>query len=204
MGLSNDVVREHMNVLFGSERADRIREQLIGLNPQERESLVVEELSLALKEMGGKFVLPFSFRNEKGSRTTHHLIYVSKAFLGYEIMKEIMAQESSEAVQGVPSFEYSPASERFPFLFDLTTPLDDLGVELLRRFAGRKMTMFEIYMEHNIGRPFISRNYKRVLNKLEEAGKINANPSAKERRRQKGERTFADHVIVTFPKGGPK
>ena len=34
----------------------------------------------ALKEMGGKYVLPFSFKNESGKRTSHNLVFVSKAF----------------------------------------------------------------------------------------------------------------------------
>lgn len=200
MGLSNEAVKEHMDVLFGEERAERVREKLTGLRPEERETLIVEELSEALKEMGGKFVLPFTFRNDVGTRTTHHLIYVSKAFLGYEIMKEIMAQESSETDQGVPSFRYSPASERYPLLFELTTPLADLENELSARFAGRTLTMNDVYMEHSVGRPFIKRNYKRALNDLEAAGKVKADPPAKDRKPRMGERTFADHVKVTFPK----
>ena len=177
-----------------------MRARLDGLQPDERESLIVEELSEALKEMGGEYVLPFSFRNEAGSRTTHHLIYVSKAFKGYEIMKEIMAQESSEADQGVPSFQYSPASEKFPLLFELTTPLEDLGKELLHQYAGRSMTMKELYMDHSVGRPFISRNYKRILNSLEGDGRLKAEPPAEKRKMQNGERTFADHVKIVFPK----
>jgi len=200
MGLPNEAVRDHMNVLFGEDRADQVRKKLIGLSPEERETLIVEELAEALKEMGGQFVLPFTFRNEKGSRTTHHLIYVSKAFRGYEIMKGIMALESSEADQGVPSFRYSPASERFPLLFNLTTPLEDLEKELLHQFAGKTLTMQDIYEKHNVGRPFISRNYKRALNNLESAGKVQADPPAAKRRMQKGERTFPDHVKVIFPK----
>jgi len=200
MGLPNEAVRDHMNVLFGEDRADQVRKKLIGLSPEERETLIVEELAEALKEMGGQFVLPFTFRNEKGSRTTHHLIYVSKAFRGYEIMKGIMALESSEADQGVPSFRYSPASERFPLLFNLTTPLEDLEKELLHQFAGKTLTMQDIYEKPNVGRPFISRNYKRALNNLESAGKVQADPPAAKRRMQKGERTFPDHVKVIFPK----
>lgn len=131
MGLNNEVVREHMNVLFGEMRADSVRQKLERLNPGERENLIVEELSAALKDMGANYVLPFTFRNEAGTRTTHHLIFASKNFRGYEIMKEIMAQESSEHTQGVASLEYSPASEKYPLLFELSRPLDDLEDMLL-------------------------------------------------------------------------
>jgi three-Cys-motif partner protein len=200
MGLPNDAVRKHMDVLFGAERAEQLREKLAGLRPEERETLIVEELSEALRGMGGKYVLPFRFRDEAGSRTTHHLIFVSKDFTGYEIMKEIMAKESSDAAQGVASFEYSPASEKYPLLFDLTAPLNDLENDLRRRFAGRTLTMEQVYMQHNVGRPFIRRNYKRALGNLEAENKIQADPPAERRRMYKGERTFPEHVRVTFPK----
>jgi three-Cys-motif partner protein len=200
MGLTNELVREHMNVLFGEARADAIRGKLEGLNSAERENLIVEELSGALKQMGADYVLPFTFRNDSGTRTTHHLIFASKDFKGYEIMKEIMAQESSETNQGVASFEYSPASEKFPFLFELTRPLDDLEEMLLREFAGETLTMQDIYMAHNVGKRFIKRNYKRVLAAMEAAGKITASPPADKRPTRKGESTFADKVLVRFPK----
>jgi len=131
MGLTNEAVRQHMDALFGKERADTIRVELEHLSPADREALIVEELAKALKQMGGDYVLPFAFKNEQGSRTTHHLIFVSKSFRGYEIMKDIMARESSNRDQGVPSFVYSPASKSSPFLFELSRPLEDLEGMLL-------------------------------------------------------------------------
>lgn len=199
MGLPNKSVEEHMNALFGEDRANRLRQRLKLLSPEERELTVVEEIAEALKEMGGTYVLPFCFRNEKGTRTSHHLIFVSKHFRGYEIMKRIMAEKSSRVSQGVPSFVYSPADERQPLLFDLARPLDDLEGLLLTAFAGRTLTMGQIYQEHSLGRPYISRNYREVLRQLEADGKIITSPPASQRRKVKGEVTFADEVLVTFP-----
>ena len=45
-----------------------------------------------MKEIGGEFLLPFRFRNIKGNRISHHLVFVSKHRKGYNIMKEIMAK----------------------------------------------------------------------------------------------------------------
>ena len=39
-----------------------------------------------------RFVLPFCFKNNSGTRTTHHLVLVTKHFKGYDLMKGIMAQ----------------------------------------------------------------------------------------------------------------
>ena len=196
MGLNNDAVKEHINALFGQVRADQLRERLKTLTPQERELTVVEYICEALKEMGGKYVLPFRFRHEMGNRTSHHLIFVSKHPKGYGIMKEIMAKESSEQTQGVPSFEYNPATLQQPLLFELTRPLDQLESMLLDNFSGKTMTMVEIYDQHHQGKPYIKKNYKTALSNLESQGKITVH-SPEDKKRRKG--TFADDLKVTFP-----
>jgi hypothetical protein len=78
----------------------------------------------------------------------------------------------------------------------LNTPLDDLCEQLLNTFAGKKLTMKDIYREHQktLGiNPFIEKNYKNALNLLDAAKKIT---TSKPDRRQG---TFADDIVVTFP-----
>lgn len=200
MGLNNASVRAHMDCLFGKERADELRANLTGLEPNDRENLIVEELSQSLKSLGGGYVLPFAFKDESGARTKHHLIFVTKHFKGYEIMKGIMADESSEHRQGVPSFEYSPASERCRMLFELTRPLDDLAEILLHDFAGKTISMRDIYIRHSVGRPYTEKNYKQALTALESEKRVSASPPAEKRPERNGEITFADRVLVTFPR----
>lgn len=195
-GLNNPIVKNHMNALFGTERTEKLRSKLVTLDSNERELTIIEEIAQALKE-GGKYVLPFRFKNDKGNRTSHHLIFVSKNQLGYGIMKDIMANESTpnSDMQGVPSFEYSPATSRQVLLFDLNRPLDDLEEMLLNDFSGRTLKMRRIYEEHNVDTPYILKNYKKVLLQLEGQGKIKTNPHADQRRKN----TFGDNVEVSFP-----
>jgi three-Cys-motif partner protein len=200
MGLPNVFVEKHMNSLFGQERADTLREQLKKLKtPSERELAIVEAISQALQEIGGNYVLPFCFKTDTGTRTSHHLIFVSKHERGYSIMKEIMAKESSSTEQGVPLFEYNAATQSQPLLFELSRPLDELENMLLNEFSGQTLTMEAIYNQHHVGKRYISKNYKEALRKLEEQGKIIVDPPASKRRKKKGEITFADQVKVTFP-----
>lgn len=194
-GISNPAVKNHMDALFGIERAEKLRTVLPSKKPFQREAIVLEELAQAIKDMGGKYVLPFRFKNAAGTRTSHSLIFVSKHFKGYEIMKEIMAKESSIHDQGVPSFTYSPADESTPLLFSLSRPLDKLEGLLLEAFPGQTATMNEVYLAHNVDTPYIKKNYKTILTKMESKGSITADPP--ENRRRAG--TFADHVKVTFP-----
>lgn len=196
-GISNPIVEDHMNALFGVKRAARLREALHSKSPTQREALILEELAQALKEMGGTYVLPFRFKNANGTRTSHCLVFVSKHFKGYEIMKGIMAKESSITDQGVPSFTYSPADESTPLLFSLSRPLEALEGMLRETFAGQMLKMEDIYLRHNVDTRYIKKNYKDALLHLEQAGKVTCVPSFENRR--KG--TFADHVVVKFPKG---
>jgi three-Cys-motif partner protein len=192
-GISNPAVERHVDALFGEGRAQKLRERLPAMRPHEREALILEELAQALKEMGGNFVLPFRFKNATGTRTSHSLVFVSKHFKGYEIMKDIMAKESSVIEQGVPSLTYSPADESMPLLFSLSRPLDDLEGMLCETFAGQSLTMEDIYRRHSVDTPYIKKNYKDALLHLESNGRITADP-AKRRKL-----TFADHVVATFP-----
>lgn len=199
MGLGNTSVEKHIDALFGKERADRMRTKLSSLIPYERELTIVEEISKALQEMGGRYVLPFGFKNESGTRTSHHLIFVSKNVKGYEIMKEIMAKESSENNQGVPSFEYNPATSAQPLLFELSRPLDELETMLIDTFSGKTLKMVDIYNQHHVGKRYIKNNYKTALRNLEAEGRIITDKPASKRQKRGGIVTFGDSVRVTFP-----
>ncbi len=197
MGIDNKAVKEHMQALFGYERAESLRIKLKEKNSREREIIIIEELCQALKEYGAGYVLPFRFKNDAGRRTSHHLIFVSKHIRGYEIMKNIMAQESTSTTQGVPSFEYNPADflPKQTLLFQLSQPLSNLKEDLIRKFKGQRLTMREIYEKHNVDTPYIKKNYKTVLRELFDDGYIHA-VSPKGNPPRKG--TFGDKIIVEF------
>ncbi len=200
MGIDNKAVKEHMQALFGRDQAILLREKLGEKSVQQRELLIVEELCQALKSHGSepRYVLPFRFKNDAGNRTSHHLIFVSKHFRGYEIMKDIMARESTTDTQGVPSFEYFPADflPQQSLLFQLSRPLDDLKDELLMEFKGITLKMKEIYEQHNIDTPYIKKNYKDVLRQLFDNKTINA-VTKNGKSPRKG--IFGDEIVVTFP-----
>ncbi len=192
LGLDNEAVQANLAAIFGPERAARLRQALRPMPPPEREVTILEELCKAVADVGPDYVLPFCFRNAQGTRTSHYLIFVSKHFLGYEIMKEIMARQSSTKEQGVPSFAYCPAEARQTLLFELSRPLDDLEEMLLSEFAGQTLTMKDVYMRHNVGCRYIKKNYKDILRALDDRGKISAGVH------RRG--YFPDRTVVTFPR----
>lgn len=197
MGLNNKNVKAHMDALFGSDRCDKLRTNLQNKTPEEKELLIIEELCNALKEYGSGYVLPFRFRDAKGKRTSHHLIFVSKNFKGYETMKGIMAKESTSNEEGVPSFAYDPADflPQQMLLFKLSRSLNTLKDDICKNFSGKTITMKEIYESHNVDTPFISKNYKDALKELYDDKKITA-ISKTGKPPKKG--TFGDDILVTF------
>ena len=200
MGVNNDAIKQHMISLFGQERLDRLRSQLPDtLMPEEREVIVVQELCEALRQNGSKFVLPFRFKNGNGARTSHHLIFLSKNFRGYEIMKEIMAKESTDTKDGVANFEYNPRDLHYKqgSLFELLSrPLDGLQSMLIEKYKGQTIDFKELYEEHSVDRPFIKKNYKDVLRTMFDAGLITAVNPNNSKPPRKG--SFSDEMRITF------
>lgn len=121
-GLTNPSVAELMNDLFGASRIDQLRTEVAGRTPDARQTLIVDELTSALGDVGGKFVLPFQFQSQHGGRPSHYIIFVSKNFRGYHIVKEVMASLSSDEGD-IKSFEYVPVkSPKCPCLPILAGP----------------------------------------------------------------------------------
>jgi three-Cys-motif partner protein len=167
-GIINPSVREHMDALFGVERAKRLRSQLRfeKLRPLDRERIIFQEIAAAFRAQGGRFFLPFRFWMENQKRISHHLLFVSKNFRGYHLMKDIMAPESSSEAQGVPSFEYNPRDYSIGPSLELYRPLDELEGRLLVDLKGRRWTMKQIYERHSFNKPFTKKNYKQALQSL--------------------------------------
>jgi three-Cys-motif partner protein len=194
MGISNPSLKTRMDEVLGAETAETLRQTVRMIESAERERAILKHLAEALTKTYGRFVLPFRFYSEDKRRVSHFLIFVTKHFLGYDIMKTVMANASSSFDQGVPSFEYNPHASETEVLPG-AGPLDNLEDVLSRDLAGQTLSMKSIYEAHSVGRPYVSKNYKDVLKKLEAAGKIRATPPASERKPN----SFADGVKVEFP-----
>ncbi len=195
MLLTQAGARDCVDDLFGQPRAVALRERVKGLDRAAREQAIVDALCTAIKERDGheRFILPFRFKDARGNRTKHHLIFVTKDFLGYDIMKGIMARLSSSAEQGVATLEFDRAYQ--PWLIEPSQPLDDLADMLLRDFAGQTLTKGDIYRQHSVDRRYLRRDYSEVLLKLERDGRISTEDPKGKRRKN----SFPDRVLVKFP-----
>jgi len=194
--VNNPVIIEPVDMIFGKERAEYLRERFEheNLTPREREEAIIDSIGKALTAAHGNYVLPFRFFNEAGTRITHHLIFVTKHKLGYSKMKEVMAGESKGNVQGVPTYEYNPRRQTQPaFIFN--EPIRDLAEKLLDEFAGQALSVEDIYFTHHLGKPYLEKNYKSALKRLEHRNRVSIDPPATERRGD----SLSNTASVTFP-----
>ncbi len=192
MGITNPKIEPHMEALFGAERLSSLRTELLSLTSEEREVCVKRRLGEALEEMGAPYLIPFTFRRD--SRVSHYICFVSKHPRGYSIMKEVMASQGAVDEDGVPLFEYIPSGGGRQLLFDRVRPITVLSEDLRKTFARQTLTVQDIFDQHNVGTPFIKRNYKRVLIAMEDRGEIACEPDQQSRKAN----TMADHVLVSF------
>jgi len=189
--LSNSVLQKNMIHLFGEERTKLLSTQLENQKTYQREKIVIEGIKAALKGIGGSHVLDFKFKNDAGTRTTHHLIFVTKNIKGYTLMKEIMVKESSSN----HSLEFDLKSKNQPLLFDFIQPISELKKDLLEKFEGQTLKMKDIFHLHHVNTNYIEKDYKTALKQLEKENKIQAKPPREQRKKD----TFGKDVKVSFP-----
>lgn len=200
-GLSNPAVAELMNNLFGVGRTDRLRELVRSLSAYDREVTILNALAEALREAGGRFVLPFQFQSPHSERTSHYIIFVSKEFIGYHIMKDVMAKISVDDGD-ISNFGYVPVqSPHLQLLFEFAKPhsIPRLKSHLLQACAGKTLTVWDVYRETTVDTPYTLRNVQDALRKLESEQRIGIEPPAEKRRKHKGVVTLAKDKLVTFP-----
>jgi hypothetical protein len=163
-----------------------------------REKIVLIRLDEALYEAGAQHVLKFSFKIEDDQRSTHHLIFVTRHRKGYEVMKHIMASESSWESENGPSMTFVQRLGTGS-LFD-RDPLDVLGDQLLLRLKQGPLSLDELYEAYGPETSFTQPYFKRALLRLETQGFISAEPRIQERPAPGGKPTMAGNTVLTFEK----
>ena len=79
MHLGQSVMVRNMNALFGKRRADELRRQAELIDsPPAREKAIVHAIAEELKTFGVNSAPYFTFTNDSGNKTSHHIILASK------------------------------------------------------------------------------------------------------------------------------
>lgn len=199
-GLGNPYVAERMTDLFGAARLEQLRAKVAECTPDQRQTIIIDALTDALGAVGGRYVLPFEFESEHGKRPSHYIIFVSKEFRGYHIMKEVMAGLSSDEGE-VKSFEYIPMkSPQMKLFADLgrahsIAALKDL---LAITCAGTTQPVVRVYENTTVGTPYTLKHVKDAIIAIESEGRVTVDKPAAKRIRL-GKATLGDDRMVTFP-----
>ena len=118
-------------------------------------------------------------------------------------MKDIMARHSHKRPDGVATFEFKKRTTQ-PSLFDpqagYTEPPEELAEDILKMFAGRTMTLAEVWRAHAHGTNFVERNYREALLHLEAQGKIGVEPPADVRGTRSGQQVWGSGTRASFPR----
>lgn len=197
--LSNSIVEFHMDQLFGKSRANRLRGDISGVSSNERKRLVLTALIDGLREVGGKYVLPFEFKSNSGARTSHYIVFVSKSSVAYHIMKNVMASVSTDDSE-VKNFEFVPIKSpqlRLPLVESRAYTIDALKQLLLEAGTVRVLKVKDIYEKYTFDTPYTLENVKSALLQLEAEKQVEVDLPP-ERRMRGGRLTLGDDRWVTF------
>jgi hypothetical protein len=198
-GITNPKIENHINNVFTTKVADRLRNKVKGMNSKNRELLIMDTVCEVFSNEGKNYVLPFRFVGDMRDATSHYLVFVSKNRRAYEIMKEIMVKLSTEKIDGVGSFSYIPNDDaQLKFIFDSEYSIDKLKSHLSHKYQGKHGSLVKLFHIDNIGTPYVLKNYKDALRELEEEGKIEIVPPKEKRRKYKGKVSMADGIEIYF------
>lgn len=194
--INNDKVRKHADAFFGHAVVEKLRTDLRGMRPPERERHIMSELNKALTSSTLKYTRTFRFRRQNKDGTSHYLVYATKNEKGYTVMTDIMAKHSSVVIDGFASFEYNPvAKEKASLAQLLIKPADILKAQLVAQYSGQcGLTVLKVFLEHSPGTSYRLSNYKKVLNALFKEGRIIITGS-----KQPRGSTFADDIEFSVP-----
>jgi three-Cys-motif partner protein len=197
MHLGSDLMSGPIDEFFSSDRARQLRQTVARLSPFDREQAVLKAMKDAAKALRAEAGI-FTYRSDIASRPTHHLMCVSKHRQAMALFKEISAKESTCFDDDVPSLEHNPGAN--PAQGSLFSPLDQLQEDLVMTFAGKTgLTAEQIYHEHHNGRPYVLKNYRQALLRLEESGDVVIDPPRYIRRPSD---TIPGSARISFPKVG--
>lgn len=197
--ITNPHVTEDMAHLFGPSRYASLLKKLPGQTGQNRESIIINEMSEAVRDIGMHYVLPFRFKFAGKNRTSHYLIFASKNGTAFRIMKDIMYKAGEQDMNGIGRFEFIPSCDKSNYvqlsIIDFyNAPFEDLKNRLCQKYAGRTFTVDYLIESDLPYTPFVGKQYKEALKQLECEGRIRCNPAASDRRKN----TMGDTVKVTF------
>ena len=188
--------------LFGTEERLELVRRRIQKKPSERELVILEEFTAALKaDSGAGYFLRFRFKAKDSDRSSHYLIHCSNNPLAFKLMKNVMWTVGKSDQDPYGRLEFLSDHERGTSLDLFRVDLEGPKTEILARLRKGHCRVSEI-TDAWVCRPadnFSDKVYKQLLIDLERNGQIlvydkqNLMPKpAAQRKPRLGKPTLAD------------
>ncbi|MCI8627741.1 MAG: three-Cys-motif partner protein TcmP [Lachnospiraceae bacterium] len=193
--ITNSKVLSEMLELFGEKHYKLLLKKIQNQHGQNRESIVVNEMAEAIRDIGIPHLLPFRFKFAGQERTSHYLIFASKNKTAFSIMKDIMYSIGEKDFNNIGKFEFIPSCDKEHFqqlsIIDLfTTTFEDFKRYLCEQYHGKSMSVKNLIEQDITNTKFVRSQYKDALKQLEAEGKIYCNSHKKN--------SMGDNVFVIF------
>lgn len=177
MALNNHLFDDHLMGIFGEQRTYEIKKQLNGLAPAQREPVILEALTEALRENKSNYVLPFKFYSTEMLRTSHYIIFVTKHPIACKIMKQIMYANSAKDADGIADFSYKDSrnfSSKSEQLTIWGTPMDRLIRSILSMGQGTSICVGDLCNKYDTDftTHYVGKNVQDALKRMELSGQI--------------------------------
>lgn len=165
-----------------------------------RENAILAEFRNRCIDKGIRYFLPLQFNFYKSEGISHHLVFLSKHYRGFGIMKDIMAGYS-QTVNGIPKYVYIEGREKYSndITLDLDGgPMSELKKLIISDFGGHKLMVKDIVESYHVkGLLYPKKSIKDALLRLEHEEKLcDCSPNGKRRNKK----TLGDSRIVQIYK----
>ena len=180
--LSNPVMERNMSDLFGQSVYNSLALELDKCAPRERRKVIIDAFIKAATDRLEAYALPFGFSGQGTHRESHHLIFLSKHFRGYEIMRDVMLKRNNRQGGSLSDLGFSDINKGYNFLFEFGENPDNLHIRLQEKHSNKALNRDDLYERDCIGTVFTKKDYNAALKKLEVEGNLEIKSSKPKRR----------------------
>jgi hypothetical protein len=190
--LVNPTLKTNMSMIFGEEDTEAISSKLKLTPKSNKYKLILNVLKTSLKSIGCRYCIDFAFKSNH--RCSHVLLLASKDPKAYEIMKDIMAKFSRKSHDNIASFDHDKCVGHY--LINPRGSFNSLCNEIPKLLTKGEKTVYEIFANDNVDKPYTLKNYKDALISLEQNNIVSVKrPSLKSPKK-----SMAPNCITTLQK----
>lgn len=189
--------------IWEPHEVQQLKREVEGMGVKTREEYVVKSLYDKFKNQA-TLVLPFCFKSQSQNRTSHYLFFITKSFLGFDVMKTLMRSVSnmvSEWKEDYSNWVFGLGFDAGGYAGHVQTsllgvdPIRWLAHELHEKYKNREPltdnpvygTAFNsIFEGHSKDNMFTKEEYIKALELLERTGKLTVRAPGKRGKYPKG------------------